>query len=94
MKSTLEGLERSMQRERITALTEYYAKDENSDKQSPFFLRAVSKDGLMAGWSKDSEIEAIELAKDYWLKGFIYVEVFCWRNKNIDIIYHGVRWGF
>ena len=83
-----------MQRERITALTEYYAKDENSDKQSPFFLRAVSKDGLMAGWQKDSEIEAIELAKDYWLKGFIYVEVFYWRNKNIDIIYHGVRWGF
>ena len=65
MKSTLEGLERSMQRERITALTEYYAKDENSDKQSPFFLRAVSKDGLMAGWQKDSEIEAIELAKVY-----------------------------
>ena len=94
MKSTLEGLERSMQRERITALTEQQAKDENSDKQSPFFLRAVSKDGLMAGWQKDSEIEAIELAKDYWLKGFIYVEVFCWRNKNIDIIYHGVRWGF
>ena len=94
MKSTLEGLERNMQRERITALTEYYVKDENSDKQSPFFLRAVSKDGLMAAWQKESEIEAIELARDYWLKGFIYVEVFCWRNKNIDIIYHGVRWGF
>ena len=38
--------------------------------------------------------EAVELAKDCWLKGFVYVEVFCWRNKNIDIVYHGVRWGF
>jgi len=54
----------------------------------------VSKDGLMVAWQKESEIEAVELAKDYWLKGFVYVEVFCWRNKNIDIVYHGVRWGF
>lgn len=94
MKSTLEQLERSMQRERITALTEYYAQGKDSEKTSPFFLRAVSKDGLMTAWQKESEIEAVELAKDYWLKGFVYVEVFCWRNKNIDIVYHGVRWGF
>lgn len=57
-----------MQRERITALTEYYAKDENSDKQSPFFLRAVSKDGLWQRGRKTAKLKLLNLQKITGLK--------------------------
>ena len=89
---SLECLEKTMQHERFTALMDYYGKDKA--ESSPFFLRAVSSDGLMAGCCKKNEVEAVELAKKYWTKGFMYVEVFCWRDNRIDIVYHGVRWGF
>ena len=77
MKSTLEQLERSMQRERITALTEYYAQGKDTDKTSPFFLRAVSKDGLMAAWQKESE------------KDGNYVSKGCGQHDSMVVVFDG-----
>lgn len=90
----LDLLEQTMQRERMTAIRKHYENGKPIEKDSCFFLRAISKDELMVGMEKESEAEARKLARDYWLKGFLYVEVFCWRNKKLDVVYHGVRWGF
>lgn len=91
---TLEGLELAMKCERQASIKNYYNNRKSKDEDSCFFIRAISQDGLMAGCDKDDEIDAIALAKKYWLKGFLYVEIFCLRNEKFDIIYHGVRWGF
>lgn len=62
------------------------------DLQKKYCLLAISRDGLMVHREYDYEHDARDMAKDYWLKGFLAVEVFH-MNDSADIVtdYHGLR---
>lgn len=67
-------------------------KDLILDSQKKYCLLAISSDGLMVHREFDYEHVARDMAKDYWLKGFLAVEVFH-MNISGDIVtdYHGLR---
>lgn len=75
-------MEMTMAKER----TDFIAKQ--SDKIA---LRAIDRNGLMVGREFDNFNAAIDMAKDYWIKGFLYVEAFCVENEKFVVHYHGVR---
>lgn len=62
------------------------------DSQKKYCLLAISRDGLMVYREYDYEHDARDMAKDYWLKGFLAVEVFH-MNDSGDVVtdYHGLR---
>ena len=62
------------------------------DLQKKYNLLAISRDGLMVHREFDYEHNARDMAKDYWLKGFLAVEVFH-MNISGDVVtdYHGLR---
>ena len=75
-------MEMTMAKER----TDFIAKQ--SDKIA---LRAIDRNGLMVGREFDNFNAAIDMAKDYWIKGFLYVGAFCVENEKFVVHYHGVR---
>lgn len=62
------------------------------DSLKKYCLLAISRDGLMVYREFDYEHDARDMAEDYWLKGFLAVEVFH-MNISGDIVtdYHGLR---
>ena len=67
-------------------------KDSILDLLKEYCLLAISRDGLMVHREFDNEHDARDMAKDYWLKGYLAVEVFH-MNISRDIVtdYHGLR---
>ena len=55
--------------------------EKQSDKIA---LRAIDRNGLMVG-------REFDMARDYWIKGFLYVEAFSLDGKKFVLHYHGVR---
>ena len=62
------------------------------EKQSgKIALRAIDRNGLMISREFDTYKAAINMARDYWIKGFLYVEAFSLDNKKFVMHYHAVR---
>lgn len=62
--------------------------EKQSDKIA---LRAIDRNGLMVGREFDDYKSAVDMARDYWIKGFLYVEAFSLDDKKFVLHYHGVR---
>lgn len=62
--------------------------EEQSDKIA---LRAIDRNGLMVGREFDDYKSAVDMARDYWIKGFLYVEAFSLDAGKFVLHYHGVR---
>ena len=45
----------------------------------------------MVGREFDDYKSAVGMARDYWLKGFLYVEAFALETENFVTYYHDVR---
>lgn len=45
----------------------------------------------MVGREFDDYKSAVDMARDYWIKGFLYVEAFSLDDKKFVLHYHGVR---
>ena len=54
-------------------------------------LRAIDINGLMVSREFDNYKAAVEMARDYWIKGFLYVEAFSLNGKKFVLHYHAVR---
>ena len=54
-------------------------------------LRAIDRHGLMVSREFDNYKAAIEMARDFWIKGFLYVEAFGLSGKKFVLHYHGLR---
>ncbi|MBP3366178.1 MAG: hypothetical protein J6K96_04205 [Treponema sp.] len=62
--------------------------EKQSDKIA---LRAIDRNGLMVGREFDDYKSAVDMARDYWIKGFLYVEAFSLDGEKFVLHYHGVR---
>lgn len=62
--------------------------EKQSDKIA---LRAIDRNGLMVGREFDDYKSVVDMARDYWIKGFLYVEAFSLDDKKFVLHYHGVR---
>lgn len=85
MKSELYSLYR-MEKAMVKEHTDFI--ENQSDKIA---LRAIDRKGLMVGREFDDYKSAVGMARDYWLKGFLYVEAFVLETENFVTYYHDVR---
>lgn len=81
-KPTIHQIELTMLKER----TDFIATQSNK-----IALRAIDRHGLMVSREFDNYKAAIEMARDYWIKGFLYVEAFSLNDKKFILHYHAVR---
>ncbi len=62
------------------------------EKQSgKIALRAIDRNGLMVDREFSDYQSAVDMARNYWIKGFLYVEAFSLDGKKFVLHYHGVR---
>lgn len=54
-------------------------------------LRAIDRNGLMVGREFDDYKSAVDMARDYWIKGFLYVEAFSLDGEKFVLHHHRVR---
>ena len=54
-------------------------------------LRAIDRNGLMVGREFDDYKSAVDMARDYWIKGFLYVGAFSLDGEKFVLQHHGVR---
>lgn len=88
MKTELSFIPNIHQMERVMAKERADFIEKQSDKIA---LRAISRDGLMVGREFDDYKSAVDMARNYWIKGFLYVEAFSLDDKKFVLHYHGVR---
>lgn len=81
-KPTIHQMELAMSKERADFI---------ATQPNKIALRAIDINGLMVSHEFDNYKAAIEMARDYWIKGFLYVEAFSLNDKKFILHYHAVR---